>query len=75
MAPPVLFLLAAIAFAAGLRPALVTVTSLDGFAEWRRARLESMNRRVRVAMVLFLTGVAGAGAVWAILLLDSGAGA
>jgi hypothetical protein len=74
LAPPVLFLLAAIAFGAALRPALITVTSLAGFAQWRRARLAAMNRWVQVAMALFLAGASAAGVVWAILLLDEGAG-
>ena len=54
--PPLLFLASAIVFALALRPRY-TVVKPEGFEEFRRARLEHLNRGMLTGLVLFSGGV------------------
>jgi len=58
VAPPVLFLLSAVAFAAAIRPVLAAPSTLGDFEAYWRNRLTTMNRFTSLGMVLFIAGIA-----------------
>jgi hypothetical protein len=66
--PPLLLLGATTVFTLGLRPVLTSLKNVNEFPYARETRLRQMNRFIDVAMLLFLSGVAAAIAVWSIAL-------